>query len=483
MNVPKKRKIWPIVLVSALCLVLALSAGVIWLASTCTLEIHLNGDAQVNIPYGERYTEQGATAVFTSHVLGQLAHDIPVEIGEHEDVYGTGMFTISYSASYLWLDATAVRTLVVEDKIAPVITLVTDPDAFTLPGQAYQEEGYTAYDNCDGDITDRVQRTVTDTEVIYTVTDNAGNRTEVRRTIVYKDPELPVLTLTGDKEIKLTAGATFTEPGYTATDNVDGDLTAKVVVTGSVDVHKAGTYTLTYTVTDSFGNTVSATRTVTVEAIQPPEVVNPGSKIVYLTFDDGPCAYTKTLLDVLAKYNVKATFFVVDKGKTNNKIMQRIVAEGHAIGVHSLTHEYSEIYASKEAYFADFNAMRQIIYDQTGVWTNLLRFPGGSSNGVSKKYCAGIMTELTQAVTDMGYRYFDWNVSSGDAGDTKTAEGVYQNVISGIKKHDVSFVLQHDIKKYSVEAVEKIIIWCLDNGYTFKALDETSPTCHHKVNN
>ena len=112
-----------------------------------------------------------------------------------------------------------------------------------------------------------------------------------------------------------------------------------------------------------------------------------------------------------------------------------------------------------------------------------MRFPGGSSNGVSKKYNTGIMTRLTKDVTDMGYQYFDWNVLSGDAGETTDTEQVYENVIAGIQKHNVSIVLQHDIKGFSVDAVEKIIIWGLANGYTFLPLTPSSPTVHHTVNN
>ena len=93
------------------------------------------------------------------------------------------------------------------------------------------------------------------------------------------------------------------------------------------------------------------------------------------------------------------------------------------------------------------------------------------------------MTRLTGKVTELGYQYFDWNVSSGDAGEVKTADEVYQNVINGVQKHKVSIVLQHDIYKYSVDAVERIIQWGLANGYTFLPLDPSSPNAHHVINN
>ena len=93
------------------------------------------------------------------------------------------------------------------------------------------------------------------------------------------------------------------------------------------------------------------------------------------------------------------------------------------------------------------------------------------------------MTRLTQAVQDQGFQYFDWNVSSGDAGGAKTADEVYNNVIKGIGSKKTAVVLQHDIQKFSVEAVERILVWGLNNGYTFQALTPNSPTCHHPVNN
>ena len=117
-----------------------------------------------------------------------------------------------------------------------------------------------------------------------------------------------------------------------------------------------------------------------------------------------------------------------------------------------------------------------------GKKTTLVRFPGGSSNTVSS-FNPGIMTRLAQALTDMGYQYFDWNVSSGDAGETTSTDQVFENVVSGIRNRDVSIVLQHDIKGYSVAAVERIIVWGLANGYTFLPLEPTSPTAHHRINN
>jgi peptidoglycan/xylan/chitin deacetylase (PgdA/CDA1 family) len=295
------------------------------------------------------------------------------------------------------------------------------------------------------------------------------------------DTTPPVLTLTPDDFDYLLPGTEYEEAGFSAWDNLDGDIGAWVRVSGDeVNIWAAGDYTIHYQVTDSWGNRTEAERTVTVEKAPQPDPSNPGSKIIYLTFDDGPSKHTERLLGILAQYDVKATFFVVNYGYRD--LIGREYAAGHTVGVHSLTHEYKTIYASEEAYFADLNAMNEIVKAQTGSYSTLIRFPGGSSNTVSK-FNPGIMTRLVQAVTDAGYQYFDWNVSSGDAGLTTVSDEVYQNVIDGVKGRRVSVVLMHDSKGYTVDAVERIIQWGLANGYTFLPLTPSSPTAHHHLNN
>ena len=238
---------------------------------------------------------------------------------------------------------------------------------------------------------------------------------------------------------------------------------------------------MVYTVTDSYQNVATVTRNVQVTAQPRPETVWPEGKTIYLTFDDGPGPYTSQLLDVLDRYGVKATFFVTDSGY--DQAMKEIVDRGHSIGIHTVSHRYDEIYASPEAYFGDLMQMQDIIYRNTGVKTTLLRFPGGSSNEISRRSCEGIMTTLVEAVQDAGFQYFDWNVDSNDAGGARKSQQVFDNVVAGVKNARVSMVLQHDIHAFSVEAVEDILAWGLDHGYTFRAIDPTSPGFHHGVHN
>ena len=127
-------------------------------------------------------------------------------------------------------------------------------------------------------------------------------------------------------------------------------------------------------------------------------------------------------------------------------------------------------------------AAEELIREQTGAYTSLFRFPGGSSNTVSR-FNPGIMSRLTKCMMDMGYVYFDWNVSSGDAGGTTETDQVLANVVNGCSGRSASVVLQHDIKGFSVNAVEQIILWGQRNGYAFAPLEANSPTAHHGVNN
>lgn len=476
-------------LVAVLGFLLVLAIAVAVVVGNTQVEVTMLGDKEVTIQFGQAYDDPGANAVMSSSIFGNKNIEVDVSSSPEFDAGKLGTYTLTYTGKYMWFRATAQRTIHIVDTEAPVIVLKYVNDSFVRPGEEYVEEGFVAEDNFDGDISDKVIREVKDDVVYYTVTDSSGNKTEVQRQIKYADETAPVITLEGEMTITLKAGEKFTDPGFTANDNVDGDITDKVTVSNAHNTNKAGTYTITYTVVDSFGNTATATRTLIVEAAKQPETVTPEGGTIYLTFDDGPGPYTRQLLDVLKKYNAKATFFVCDKGDTYNKIMKDIVDEGHSIAIHSATHDYNKIYASEEAFFNDLNTMSDIIYKYSGVRTTLMRFPGGGSNMVSR-FNPGIMTRLTQMVEDQGYQYFDWNVDSDDAGGTRTSDGVFYNVVHGknnvwrgCEDGKVSVVLQHDIHKYSVEAVEKILKWGLDNGYQFLALDATSPKAHHKVNN
>ena len=430
-------------------------------------------------------------AYFKGKIFFREGIQISVKEKYNVNTSKTGIYVKSYSANFLFFSAKKDITISVVDTEAPVITLYHEENSFTFPNEEYVEEGYNAHDNYDGDVTDKVETFRDGNIITYFVADSSGNYTSATREIIYNDNIAPEIKLIGNDTISIYQGDTYKEQGATATDNVDGNITNRIIISGHIDTSKTGTYTLEYSIEDSYKNKAKTFRTIHVIAKpieekpseeKPEEIQKPNGKTIYLTFDDGPGPYTKKLLDVLDKYNIKATFFVV--GSTSyTSVIKDIVDRGHSIGIHSVSHSYKEIYASEESFLNDLYTMQNIIKEYSGVETHLMRFPGGSSNTVSKNYCTGIMTALTKKVEELGFQYFDWNVSSGDAGSTTTADGVYNNVINGVANRKNSVVLQHDIKGFSVDAVERIIQWGLENGYTFAPLNMNSPTAHHGINN
>ena len=229
--------------------------------------------------------------------------------------------------------------------------------------------------------------------------------------------------------------------------------------------------------------TKKTTKKTTKKSTKKTTVKADGSKVIYLTFDDGPGPYTDKLLGILDEYDVKATFFVTGVYSKYQGCIAKEAKAGHAVGVHSYSHEYSEIYQSESAYWADFNRMNEIVKQQTGKPATLFRFPGGSSNTVSARYNEGIMTRLTKQAKEKGLTYVDWNVYDGDAGETTSSEQVYKNIIKGVQNQKKSIVLCHDVKSYTVNAMPKTLQWCIDHGYTFEVLTPGGFTVHHDVNN
>lgn len=454
---------------------------IILFLSLFNININLNGSPKETIEYGDTYTEQGATAAFNTPASKNVPLNVTIKGSVDSSKLGT--YHIHYKAKKGIFSVQKSREVKIVDTKSPIIELNKIDGYYPKTGETYQEEGFTATDNYDGDITSKIKRTEDKNVITYTVSDSSGNKTSVQRTIEYNDGIAPTITLNGDSDITIKAGTRFEDPGCTAKDSHGNDISDSVSVSDNISTYRAGTYTITYSVTDKFGNKASIDRTVTVEAVKQTATTSSGNKVVYLTFDDGPGAHTQQLLDILDKYNVKVTFFVTNVNSGYENMIAKEAAAGHTVAIHSASHDYKKIYSSVDAYFADLNEMSDIIYAQTGQRPKLIRFPGGSSNTVSLKYCSGIMTTLTKAVTDQGYKYFDWNVSSGDAGGTTSTEEVYQNVVNGMKSHNVSVVLQHDIKGFSVNAVERIIQWGLANGYTFLPLTTSTEDVHHGVNN
>lgn len=307
-------------------------------------------------------------------------------------------------------------------------------------------------------------------QVIY------DSRFPLMKTYVHRvevvDTTPPDLFLTDMPEGILSSIDDFVEPGYYACDNCDGE---DVTITVDVIRSRPCWYIFLYTATDKSGNKMQQTREVNVVRGQ-----------VALTFDDGPSLnITPEILNVLARNDVRATFFILGFGPEKEALVIREFSEGHTIGYHGMSHNYPDIYSSLSVLMENFYKLEEKVNNLTGYTSKLIRFPGGASNTVSRNYCKGIMTAATEEVANYGYTYFDWNVDSGDAGSAKSAEDIYQNVVNGIRPGRFNVVLMHDAstKANTLEALQRIIDFCVENDYELVPLDSTSPHVQHGTAN
>ena len=425
----------------------------------------------IKLEYGQKYREPGFKVT-------RFGHDYTSKVKKqnHIDYKKIGTYDIDYQIKIGFMTFTKTRKVKIVDDEKPIITLNGDLTKTICPNAEYQEEGYKATDNYDGDLTKKVKVKNENGLIYYSVVDSSKNKTEITRQIIKEDKTPPQITLNGKNET-IYKGTSYQDKGASVTDNCDNNLNIKT--SGTVDTNKIGTYTITYEVTDLSGNVSSVKRTVKVIE-KPAQSSKPG--VIYLTFDDGPNeGTTNVILDILKEENVKATFFVTGKGP--DYLIQREYNEGHTVGLHTYSHNYQSVYSSANNYYQDLYQIQNRVKNLTGYESKIIRFPGGSSNTVNKKYSSGIMTYLTKDVVNKGFKYYDWNISSGDAGETTSSSGVYNNVIKSLSKNRSNIILMHDIKPYTRDALRDIINYGKNNGYTFEKITINTPMVTHKVNN
>lgn len=429
--------------------------------------------SDVTITYRDTYQEPG----FVATKMGKDIHN-KVIVKNNIKEKTIGSYEVTYQVKYLFTNIKKTRKVTIIDNEKPIIKI--DNPIKVCPNTKIDEIKYSSIDEYDGELTDKIKIIEKDNKLTLSVSDSSNNTSTKTVDIIRKDTEKPVINLLGNTTIYLNYNDKYNEPGYTAKDNCDGDLTDKVEVTGNVN-NTVGTHYITYKVKDSSGNETKVTRTIIVTY----KSYNSGSiqnGTIYLTFDDGPNADTTGyILDVLKEEGVKATFFVTCNGP--DYLIKRIYDEGHTIALHTATHNYSYIYSSTENYFADLERVSNRVKNITGYDSKIIRFPGGSSNTISKNYRLGIMSELTKEVLNRGYRYYDWNVDADDAGHAYTKEQVYNNVTTHLSHNRANMVLMHDIKYQTKNAIRDIIKYAKANGYTFKKIESDTYMIRHYVNN
>jgi len=314
-------------------------------------------------------------------------------------------------------------------------------------------------------------------KIEVTATDEDGNTTTETGTLIREEDSKAPTLVDPDQKITIKQGQELDLSAIKVKDDFDPEPT--VTMDEEFDSEEAGKQTIMIKVSDRSGNEKEYEQIVNVK-----EDPAYGKKVVYLTFDDGPSENTAKILDILDKYNAKATFFVTGNHPEYNKYMKRAAKEGHTIGLHTYTHNYSQLYSSEEAYFDDLQQISDMVEDVTGKKSKVIRFPGGSSNMISANYVDGLMTTLTQKVQEQGYQYFDWNVDSTAAsGNGVPVSQLVENATASDDQYINILMHDTDAKDTTVEALPEIIKYYKDKGYVFLGLDTDSYAPHHNVVN
>ena len=431
----------------------------------------LKGKREITLEVNNEYKENG-----------YLTNAKVLEFSNNINTSKLGTYTVLYKYKKYNKIKETIRVVNIVDKTPPELDLIGNLEINNC-SKSYQEEGYAAFDNYDGDLTQKVEKEIKDGKIIYKVKDSSNNITTKERIFSNIDKEGPVIKLKGSS-VNLKINNKYVEQGYTVTDNCDDDLTSKVEITNNININKEGTYEVIYKVKDKSGNESKEVRKVTVYTPKKCffSVSNGKPGVIYLTFDDGPSTKnTSRLLDILKEENVKATFFLIDKTNTDY-LIKRMYDEGHTIGLHTASHNYKYIYSSTTNFIKDIEKIQEKVARITGEKSSIIRFPGGSSNTVSS-FNPGIMCTLSNMVIEKGYHYFDWNVSSGDAGSKRSKKNTYRNVTNNLSKNRANVVLMHDIYDSTVDAVKDIIKYGKDNGYTFEKITMDTEMYTHYVNN
>ena len=470
LNINKKKNNILTIIISSILLLLII------LSYLSIPKIKLIGDKEINLSYKDEYKEDG-------YIIKNIGKDYNKEVNINNNIeeHKVGEYQVEYSIKYLFFNIKKIRKVNIIDKDKPIIRVDNNPIKI-CPLDNLEEIEYYSYDEYDGDITSSVIVMEDKDYVTFKVKDSSLNEDILKVKLIRIDEDKPVINLKGDSVIYLYGNTKYQEPGYSAEDNCDGDITDKVVVSGEV-LDDIGEYTINYTVVDSSNNKSVITRKVIRKNNSIPSnngYIHNGE--IYLTFDDGPSEDTTGyILDVLKEEGVKATFFVTCNGP--DYLIKRMYDEGHTVALHTASHNYSYVYSSVDNYFNDLEKVRNRVKNITGYDSKIIRFPGGSSNTISRSYQYGIMSQLTNMVIEKGYRYYDWNVDADDAGHAYSSSQVYNNVVNHLSYNRANMVLMHDIKYQTKDAIRDIIRYGKNDGYTFKKIENDTYMIRHGVNN
>lgn len=420
----------------------------------------LKGKREITLEVNNEYKENG-----------YLTNAKVLEVSNNINTSKLGTYTVLYKYKKYNKIKETIRVVNIVDKTPPELDLIGNLEINNC-SKSYQEEGYAAFDNYDGDLTQKVEKEIKDGKIIYKVKDSSNNITTKERIFSNIDKEDPIIKLKGSS-VNLKINNKYVEQGYTVTDNCDDDLTSKVEITNNININKEGTYEVIYKVKDKSGNESKEVRKVTVYTPKKcfSSVSNGKPGVIYLTFDDGPSTKnTARLLDILKEENVKASFFVIGKCVDSHpEITKRAYDEGHYIANHGYSHNNNLLYKSSDNFLNELKKTDLAIGNAIGVpnyCSHIFRFPNGfmsPSNKAKKK-------EAVKLLQNIDFNYIDWNCLNNDSVKKYSSSQLLNNLIKSSQNKDILVILMHDTKDVSNSSIvlKDSIKYLKDKGYIFK---------------
>lgn len=393
-----------------------------------------------------------------------------------------------YKIEYIYRNRTFTLKIFIDDKMAPQFETINTK---ILRNEKVNPESLVRNIQDDSKTIvyfkeDYIFNEIKTYRVIVVVEDEYENKTEKNAYVLVEEKDSEAPTIQGIEKMTILIGDQV-DLKKSVTVKDDHDKNPKLTIDDSkLNIRKIGEYEVYYHVEDDTGNKETYTRIVEVlSQYDNREAKQDGEKVCYLTFDDGPSNNTGEILKILDEYHIKATFFVTGTSPKDFHYIKEAHQKGHTIGLHTYSHDYELIYSSLKNYINDLNKIKEVVYTQTGIESKFMRFPGGSSNLVSKKYNVGIMKRLTKKVIDLGYQYYDWTSINGDGEGIKTVNGLKKKAMEEIGDQEDIMFLMHDSSGQSntVKALPAILDQLIKKGYQFEAIHQYSPTFHHTVQN
>lgn len=198
------------------------------------------------------------------------------------------------------------------------------------------------------------------------------------------------------------------------------------------------------------------------------EAPKPPHKVAYLTFDDGPNSSVERILTILDKYHAKATFFMLNNNmKLHESSVKKMVANGHGVACHGVTHDKNKFYKSPTSAANEMKTCLATLKKITKTTSVMIRVPYGSKPYMTAPY--------RKEIDHYGYKMWDWNVDSLDwkwLNGSKTADYTIQQ-IKNLQRHGISpLILFHD-KPTTADGLPAVLKYLKDNGYELKPLTNT----------